>query len=153
MTSQQLEDRAVTASLQRPAVVTALIVATAVLGYRALAIVMLGDVGELPDGPPESWFVPMLGDVFVGVGAVITAILLSKRSTYTAWLTAVIFHTFAFADILQAIVNAIREPYDGSLVGDLMLPVLWLGALISVVNVYLLSRRDLRQYFQDKNAL
>ena len=46
-----------------------------------------------------------------------------------------------------------REPYDGSLVGDLMLPVLWLGALISVVNVYLLSRRDLRQYYQDKNAL
>ena len=153
MSKQQLEDRAVAASLQRPAVATVLIVATAMLAYRALAVVMLGDVGELPDGPPESWFVPMLGDVFVGVGAVITAVLLSKRSTFAAWLTAVIFHTFAFADILQAIVNAIREPYDGSMVGDLMLPVLWLGALISVVNVYLLSRRDLRQYYQDKNAL
>ena len=153
MSSQQLEDRAVTASLQRPAVVTALIVATAVLAYRMAAILTIVDVGELPDGPVESWFVPMLGDIFVGVGAVITALLLSKRSTFASWLTAVIFHTFAFADILQAIVNAMREPWDTGLLGDLMLPVLWLGALISAVNVYLLSRRDVRQYYHDKNAL
>ena len=153
MTSQQVKDHADTAQLQRPAVATALIVTTAMLAYRMAAITTIVDVGELPDGPVESWFVPMLGDIFVGVGAVITAILLLKRSTFASWLTAVIFHTFAFADILQAIVNAMREPWDTGVLGDLMLPALWLGALISVVNVYLLSRRDVRQYYQDKNAL
>ena len=147
MNSRLMEDKTEDNQQVRPYAVTALIAATALLTYRAAAILMIGEVDTI-GGPPESWFVPMLGDIAVGVGAVVTAMVLWTRPSFGAWLTAVIFHTFAFTDIGQAIINAVRVPYNTSMVGDLMLPTLWFGLLVSIVNIYLLSRSDVRRYYE-----
>ena len=153
MTNQPVADQREAAQHQRPAAVTALIVATAILVYRAGALGTIGQIGELPDGPPESWFVPMLGDIFVGIAAVVTAILLWRRATFGVWLTAVIYHALAFLDIVQAIVNAVREPWDAGMGSEFIFVGLEFGVLVSVVNVYLLSRRGVRRYYKDNNAL
>ena len=131
---------------------TALIATTAALFYGAGALANIGKIGELPNGAPESWFLPMLGDIFVGAGAVIMAIVLWRRATFGAWLAAIIFHVLALADILQTIVNAVRDPWHNSPVGALMAPALGVGVLLSVVALYLLSQRDVRQHYGDNNV-
>ena len=79
MTTQIRDDQRQAAGVERPNLVTILIVLTASLFYRAFGFVQLVDVDELPDGAPESWFVPLLGDGLVGTGAIIVAILFGSE--------------------------------------------------------------------------
>ena len=135
---------------ERPGAMTVVFALTVFLTYRALAITMIGGIGQA-DGPPESWFVPMAVDVFVGVTAAVTAVLLWRRTTLSTWLIAIVFHTVALSDILRSIINAIRVPWTESFMGDLMLPGLGVGVVISVAALYLLGQPAVRRHYDDKN--
>ena len=147
MTTKIRDDQRQAAGVERPTVVTILIVLTLSLFYRAFGFVQLVDVDELPDGAPESWFVPLLGDGLVGTGAIIVAILLWKRATAGVWLTAVIFHTLAMWDTTAAAVNNGRNPWDASDFADVMWFLFGFTFIVSLVGIYLLSRRDIRRYY------
>ena len=147
MTTQTGDDQRQAAGVERPTVVTLLIVLTALLFYRALGFLQLVDVGELPDGAPESWFVPLLGDGLVGTAAIIVAILLWKRATAGVWLAAVIFHTLAMWDTAAAAINNGRNPWDASEFADVMWFLFGFTFIVSLVSIYLLSRRDIRRHY------
>ncbi len=151
MTQQPSEAPAEAVSMKRPAAVTILIVLTALFVWRASAYSNLASVGVPPDGAPESWFVPLLGDGLVGTAAIIMAIVLWRRQTAGVWLAAVIVHTVALWDLVLSAVNAIREPWETSEFADVIWFVFGFAFLISIVSFYLLSRRDVRDYYQVQN--
>ncbi len=151
MTSQPGEDQAPAISMKRPTAVTILIVITALFAWRAPAFFNLVDVGAPPDGAPESWFVPRLGDGLVGTAAIIMAIVLWRRQTAGVWLAAVIVHTIALWDLALSAVNAIREPWDTNEFADAVWFFFGLAFLISIASFYLLSRRDVRDYYHVEN--
>ena len=95
MTHQPSEAQAEAVSMKRPTAVTILIVLTALFVWRASAFFNLASVGVPPDGAPESWFIPLLGDGLVGTAAIIMAIVLWRRQTAGVWLAAVVVHTVA----------------------------------------------------------
>lgn len=136
--------------MRRPTAVTVLIVITALFAWRAPAFFNLANVGVPPDGAPESWFVPLLGDGLVGTAAIIMAILLWRRHTAGVWLAAVIVHTIALWDLALSAVNAIMEPWDTNEFADAVWFLFGLAFLISVASFYLLSRRDVRDYYHVK---
>ena len=150
MTDQQPQEQGVV-SVRRPTAVTILIVITALFVWRASAFSNLANVGVPPDGAPESWFVPLLGDGLVGTAAIIMAILLWRRQTAGVWLAAVIVHTIALWDLAMSAVNNIREPWVTNEFADAVWFFFGLAFLISVASFYLLSRRDVRGYYDMKN--
>lgn len=147
MTTQTGDDQKQAAGVERPTGVTLLIVLTALHSYRVLGFLELADVGEAPDGAPESWFVPLLGDGLVGTAAIIVAILLWKRATAGVWLAAVIFHTLAMWDTAAAAVNNSRNPWDASAFADVMWFLFGFLIIVSLVSIYLLSSRAIRRYY------
>jgi len=151
MTHQEGEGQAEAVSVRRPAAVTILIVITGLFVWRASAFFNLADVGVPPDGAPESWFVPLLGDGLVGTAAIIMAIVLWRRQTAGVWLAAVIVHTIALWDLALSAVNAIREPWDTNEFADAVWFFFGLAFLISIASFYLLSRRDVRDYYHVEN--
>ena len=122
--------------------------ASTILVYRAFGYIQLADVGKLPNGAPESWFIPLLGDGLVGTAAIIIGILLWRRATFGVWLATVIFHTIAMWDTATAAINNIREPWDESAFADVIWFAFGFTFLVSVLCVYLLSRRDVRRYYE-----
>ena len=149
MTDQLVADEMQAVGIQRPPVVTVLVVATALLTYRAAGYLSLPDVGELPDGAPESWFIPLLGDGLIGTAAVVIAILLWQRPTSGVWLGTIIFHSLALWDTTAASINNVREPWDEGPVTDAMIWVAFgFTFLVSVLCLYLLSRRDVRRHYE-----
>ena len=151
MTHQAGEDQAEAVLVRRPTAVTILVVITGLFVWRASAFFNLADVGVLPDGAPESWFVPLLGDGLVGTAAIIMAIVLWRRHTAGVWLAAVIVHTIALWDLVVSAVNAIREPWDTNEFADALWFFFGFALLISVASFYLLSKRDVRSYYHVEN--
>ena len=147
MEQQVDETRFDQARLQRPRTVVLLIILTALFVSRVVGFFLLASVGELPDGAPESWFIPFLGDGLIGISAIVIAIFLWRRSTFGVWLGAVIFHSIALFDTVMAGVNNIREPWDASPLGDMIGLGFGFLILVSVVSLYLLSRADVRRYY------
>lgn len=142
------EDQREAIGIRRPTAVIVLIAATALLTYRAAGYLNLADVGELPDGAPESWFIPLLGDGLVGTAAVVVAILLWQRPTFGVWLAAIVFHALALWDTTAAAINNVREPWETSPFADVIWFAFGFTFLVSVLCVYLLSRRDVRRYYE-----
>ena len=147
MTDQLAADEMQAAGTRRPTAASVLVALCALLVYRVLGFVELADVGELPDGAPESWFVPLLGDGVIGTAMLITAILLWKRATPGVWLTAVIVHFLAMWDTAAAAINNARNPWDASDFADVMWFLFGFVFLVSVVSLYLLSRVDVRRHY------
>ena len=148
MTDQLVADETQAVGIPRPPVVTVLVVATALLTYRAAGYLSLADVGELRDGAPESWFIPLLGDGLIGTAAVVIAILLWQRPTFGVWLGAIIFHTLALWDTATAAINNLREPWEAGAFADVIWFAFGFTFLVSVLCVYLLSRRDVRRHYE-----
>ena len=118
---------------------------TALFVWRAPVFFNLADVRVPPDGAPESWFVPLLGDGLVGIARIVIAILLWRRQTAGVWLAAVVFHSVALWDLATSVINAIREPWDTNAFADAVWFFFGFAFLISVASFYLLSRRDVRR--------
>jgi len=148
MSHQSVTDQRESIATQRPTAVTVLIAVTALLTYRVAGFFELADVGELPKGAPESWFIPLLGDGLVGTAAIVIAILLWRQKTAGVWLATVIFHALALWDTTAAAINNIREPWDESAFADVIWFAFGFTFLVSVVSVYLLSRREVRRYYE-----
>ncbi len=129
----------------RPRTKTIIIILTAFMTIRG--VFMLFIPGALdPESPPEvSWLIPLLGDGVVALAAPVIAVLLWKSRTLGVWTAAIalqILGTWVTAGfiILESVAGGIPGPTPGA--GGLLVPF-----SLGLVNLYLLSRRSVRQYY------
>lgn len=82
---------------------TVLVWLVAMTAGRAMTLAFITRAGgsELGD-PPEEWLMPLLGDGFVGLSAVVVAILLWRNSSPAAWTIAIAWSAIGAFDAIAA---------------------------------------------------
>lgn len=79
---------------------------------RAMTLAFIHRAGDGGVGdPPDAWLMPLLGDAFVGIAALVVAGMLWKRPAPTTWLLAIIWSAIAIFDALAALVVEISTPW------------------------------------------
>lgn len=129
----------------RPRTKTIIIILTAFMTIRGVYVVFIPGALQ-PESPPDvAWLIPLLGDVVVALAAPIVAVLLWKSNTLGAWTAAIALQTLgtwvtAGFIILDSVAGGIPGSTSGA--GGLFVPL-----SIGLVNLYLLSRRSVREYY------
>jgi len=109
---------------------------SALVVYRLVALPGLLDLG---DSTPEFWVVAFTGDTFMGVTALIIAIMLWKTRGLAIWTTAIAWHMIGIKDYLAGAQFLAVELPDGASL-SVIVPIFAVGISAQVLCIFLLVR-------------
>ena len=79
---------------------------------RAMTLGWIHRVGDGGAGdPPEAWLMPLVGDAFVGISAIVVAVLLFRDLTTRTWTIAVVWTSIAAFDAVAALLVEVSVPW------------------------------------------
>ena len=109
-------------------------------------IARAGDGGA--GDPPAAWLMPLVGDAFVGLTALLVAFLVATRPTLTTWTVAVVWTSLGAFDAAAALLVEISAPWPEffmlEIFGRSMFPA---AMLVHVLILFLLTRPEARRSF------
>jgi len=88
------------------------LILTVMAAGRAMTIPFIGSAGDGGLGdPPSAWLMPLIGDAFIGVTALVVLFLLVKRNTSGTWAIAIAWNAVAAFDAIAAFVVNQTSPW------------------------------------------
>ena len=116
---------------------------------RIVALTLLPQVGSSPVSSPISWIIPFLGDSIVGLTAPILAVLLWWKKGLAVWTTGIVWTVFGTWDLFTGLILENVNPWLNNPLGGSTRFIPFF--VLSFLNLYLLSRSDVRHYFLDSD--
>jgi len=93
-----------------------------------------------------SWFVPLTGDAFVGITALIVAGLLWRSQGLAVWTIGIVWHVIGIKDYIAGLQLLVADPpIESPAPAEVFFVILGVGAFLQIISIYLLSRY--RSYF------
>lgn len=116
---------------------------------RAMTLAFVGRVGAGGVGdPPSAWLMPLVGDAFIGLSALLVAYLVLLRPTPASWTVAVIWTSLGAFDAAAAFLVEVSVPWPEFF----MLEIFGRGMFLAAIGLHLgvlalLMRSEIRAGF------
>lgn len=130
----------------RPRSISVLALMVAWMAHRLAAINFIGGLGE--PGLPESWAVVFYFDLLIGGTAPFLAAMLFRARGLMVWTLGVSWNVFGLATYGAAFILDRVDPWTGA--PDWLVYVLYFGAALHLISLFILSSISSRIYFLDK---
>ena len=116
---------------------------------RAMTLAFIARAGDGgPGDPPDAWLMPLVGDAFIGLTALLVAYLIVWRSSPTVWVVALVWSALGAFDALAAFLVELRTPWPEFFMIKTFGPSMFFAATaLHLVIIYLLARPTVREYF------
>lgn len=129
----------------RPRSIILIIFITLFMTMRASLAIYLPQIGSSPDSAPISWILPLLLDTIIGATAPFLALLLWRWKGLGVWTAGVVWTVLGTWDLGTGVILEFVDPWMNTPLGSSyrFIPII----ILSLVNLYLLFRSDVRQYY------
>ena len=116
---------------------------------RAMTLGWIHRVGDGgPGDPPEAWLMPLVGDAFVGITALMVAMLLFRQLTMRTWTIAVVWTSIAAFDAFAALLVEVSVPWPDFVMLRLFGRGMFVAAaVLHLIVLWLLTRGSTRLRF------
>ncbi len=116
---------------------------------RAMTLAYIGRAGDGGSGdPPAAWLMPLVGDAFVGLAAIVVAALIVVRPSFPTWVVAVVWSSIGAFDALAAFLVELSDPWPSFFMLEIFgRSMFFVAAAMHVVIVVLLTRPDVKAAF------
>ena len=117
----------------------------------------LAFIGRAGDGgagdPPAAWLMPLIGDAFIGLTALIVAYLVVTRPSPGAWITAVVWTSLGAFDAFAAFLVEISVPWPEFFMLELFGRSMFFAAIaLHLAILWILTRPEISQLFGMDNV-
>lgn len=116
---------------------------------RAMTLAYIHRAGDGGAGdPPAAWLMPLLGDAFVGLTALVVVLLMWKKPSPNTWVLAIAWNAVAAFDALAAYFVEISAPWPEFFMLEMVgRPMFFAAAGLHLLLIFLLTRPETRLSF------
>lgn len=116
---------------------------------RAMTLAFIARAGDGgPGDPPAAWLMPLVGDAFIGVTALLVAFLIVRRPSAWVWVIAVVWSALGAFDAFAAFLVEVRTPWPEFFMIEAFGRSMFFAAVaLHAVIIYLLTQPTVREHF------
>ena len=116
---------------------------------RAMTLAFIWRAGDGgPGDPPQEWLMPLIGDAFVGLTALVIAMLIWQRRSIVVWVATIVWTSIGAFDAVAAGLVEQSTPWPEFFMLEMFgSTMFYAAAALHLVILGLLSQREVRADF------
>ncbi len=116
---------------------------------RAMTLAFIARAGDGgPGDPPREWLMPLIGDAFVGLSAILVAVLIWQRRSIAVWVATIVWTSIGAFDAVAAALVEQSTPWPEFFMLKTFGSAMFVAATaLHLVILGLMSHRDIRTDF------